>query len=65
MSSAVDVGRSIRIARKASRLTQADLADLVGLSERTVRDIESGTGRPSFASVIVAAHALGLKIGVQ
>ncbi|MGU3436536.1 helix-turn-helix domain-containing protein [Actinomycetes bacterium M1A6_2h] len=60
----VEIGRRIRNARKAAWLTQADLGDLIGVSERTVRDMEGGTGNPSMASVIAAANALGMTIGI-
>ncbi|WP_407826500.1 helix-turn-helix transcriptional regulator [Schaalia hyovaginalis] len=33
--------------RKSYRLTQIQLGHLVGLSDKTVRDIERGTGTPS------------------
>ena len=45
MSDVEEVGRAIRAARKEARLTQKDLADLSGVSERTVRAIETGTGK--------------------
>ena len=61
----VSIGLGVRTARRAARLSQRDLADLVGLSERTIRDIERGTGSPSVASVFAAANAVGLRIGVR
>ncbi|ALU39053.1 XRE family transcriptional regulator [Kocuria flava] len=62
MSDVEGVGRAIRTARKEARLTQKDLADLVGISERTVRAIETGTGNPSLAAVAAAAGVLGLRL---
>ena len=56
------VGRTIRAARKEAGLTQRDLADLAGISERTVRAIETGTGNPALAAVAAAANVLGLRL---
>ncbi|GAA2120093.1 helix-turn-helix transcriptional regulator [Kocuria atrinae] len=56
------VGRAIRAARKEAGLTQRDLADLAGISERTVRAIETGTGNPALAAVAAAANVLGLRL---
>lgn len=64
MSDAVAVGQAIRVARRESGLTQTQLGELVGLSDRTVRDIEKGGGSSSFAAVSAVANVLGLHIGV-
>lgn len=56
------VGATIRAARKSTGLTQADVADLAGISERTLRDIESGAGSPSLAAVAKVANVLGLHL---
>lgn len=58
----IDVGRSVRAARKGYGLTQQDLADLVGTSVRTVRDVERGAGSPAFRVVVDCASAVGLSI---
>lgn len=62
MGEVEDVGRAIRAARKEAGLTQRDLADLAGISERTVRAIETGTGNPALAAVAAAANVLGLRL---
>lgn len=54
------IAASIRKARKAAGITQADLADLAGTSERTIRAIETATGNPSLAAVVAVANAVGL-----
>ncbi|UKA62381.1 helix-turn-helix transcriptional regulator [Arthrobacter sp. FW306-04-A] len=54
------IAASIRKARKEAGITQADLADLAGTSERTVRTIETATGNPSLAAVVAVANAVGL-----
>jgi Predicted transcriptional regulators len=62
VSDARAVGQAIREARRESGLTQAQLGELVGLSDRTVREIEKGSGGSGFGAVSTAANALGLRI---
>lgn len=54
------IAATIRKARKEAGITQADLADLAGTSERTVRAIETATGNPSLGAVVAVANAVGL-----
>ena len=56
------IGRSVRLARKEAGLKQSDLADLAGVSERTVRAIETGSGNPTLAAVVSVANVLGLHV---
>lgn len=65
MSDVEDVGKRIRAARKEAGLTQKDLADLAGTSERTVRAIETGTGNPTLAAVAATANVLGLRLAAE
>ncbi|WP_345153658.1 helix-turn-helix transcriptional regulator [Arthrobacter ginkgonis] len=65
MSDVEELGGRIRAARKEAGLTQKDLADLAGISERTVRAIETGTGNPALAAVAAAANVLGLRLVAQ
>jgi DNA-binding XRE family transcriptional regulator len=60
----VEVGEGIRAARREAGITQKDLAELSGVSERTVRAIESGTGNPSLRAVAAVAGAVGLRLRV-
>ena len=50
MQGIVEPGEAIRRARREAGLTQKDLADLSGVSERTVRAIETGRGNPTAVS---------------
>lgn len=61
----LEIGAAIQSARKESGLTQEQLADLAGLSERTLRSIESGKGNPSFRAVLSAAEVLGIRVLVE
>lgn len=56
------IGAAIRAARKDAGLTQKQLAELVELGERTVREIERGAEGPSIGSVLRSANAVGLSV---
>lgn len=61
---AVDIGQVIYKTRKGYNLTQVQLSELAGLSDKTVRDIEHGTGTPSLNSVLAVLNVLGLSVEV-
>lgn len=61
---ATQIGVKVREVRSYYRLTQVQLADLAGLSDKTVRDIEHGTGSPSLRAVIAVLNVLGLTVKV-
>lgn len=64
MGDVAAIAGGIRQTRKDAGLTQEQLAQLAGTSERTVRAIETGTGNPSLQSVVAVANVLGLKLTV-
>nr|WP_166178897.1 helix-turn-helix transcriptional regulator [Altererythrobacter segetis] len=49
----------VRIAREAKGLTQAQLADLIGMSRKTVNTVENGVFVPSTVVALKLARALG------
>src|SRR5262249_26484992 len=53
-------GEVLQRHRHTQRLTQADLAEKAGLSERAISDLERGLKRPQRATVRLLIHALGL-----
>ncbi|MDO4791566.1 MAG: helix-turn-helix domain-containing protein, partial [Buchananella hordeovulneris] len=59
------IGAAIRAARKHHGLTQRQLADLIELSDRTLRQIENGVPGLSFDSVMRAAYAVGVRVEVE
>lgn len=61
---AVEIGRALRTARKGLGVTQEDLAELIGVSARTLRGVEAGTGSASLATVLAAAAAVGLSLEI-
>lgn len=56
------VGMKLRERRKALGLTQAELADLVGLSHQQVQRYESGENTISMARVLEIAKSLNVKL---
>ena len=62
---AARLGAAVRAMRKDYNLTQQQLAELVGTSDRTLRDIEKGTGSPSVGVVLKTLETLGPKWEVK
>ncbi|MGH2833707.1 MAG: helix-turn-helix transcriptional regulator [Solirubrobacteraceae bacterium] len=56
------VGRAIGLRRRENGLSQEALADAAGISERGLRDIETGTGNPTWHVADRIARALGWSI---
>lgn len=63
--SSEEIGRAIAAARKREHLTQEELAALSGISERTLRNIENGTGRTSLETVLRVAGSVGVSIRLE
>lgn len=58
------ISERVRTMRKELRLTQQQLADLAGVSDATVRQIERGTGKSTLKSVLSVMEVLGLELEV-
>lgn len=54
--------RRIHEQRKAHGITQMNAATLIGVSERTYRNFENGTGELEGAKLFKLANSLGIKI---
>lgn len=65
MDATVAIGKGIIEARKKAGLTQVQLAELAGVSDRTVRGIEQGSPSPSFGTVVDVLDVLGLTLEVK
>lgn len=57
------VGRTIRVLRKSSGMSQADLAREIGLSRTSVVNIEAGRQRPTIDTLDAVGVALGVTTG--
>ena len=54
----------IKKRRLVLRITQQDLAELSGVSLRTIKDIESGKANPSLHMLSKIADILGMQVGL-
>ena len=60
-----EIGISIRRRRKFLKITQFDLADISGISERTLRDIEKGLANPELESLMKLCEVLGMELTIE
>lgn len=58
------LAETVRARRLAEHLTQADLADLAGVSERFVRSVERGKSTIRLESLLAVLRTLGLDLAV-
>jgi y4mF family transcriptional regulator len=58
------LGKQIRERRNFLRITQGDLAEIAGVSLRSLIDIEQGKGNPSLNQLIKILDVLGLQITI-
>ena len=61
----VSIGLTIRERRKFLKISQGDLADISGISERTLRGIEKGLANPELKSLMKLCDVLGLKLSIS
>ena len=58
----VKIGQFIGICRREKNLTQRQLADLVGVSDKAVSKWETGRGLPEASSMAPLCEALGINV---
>lgn len=58
------IGTRIRTLRKASQLTQTQLADMCGFEPANLNRIERGKTNPTVRSLCLIANALGVSLSV-
>ncbi|MBK6870061.1 MAG: helix-turn-helix transcriptional regulator [Kineosporiaceae bacterium] len=63
--SASSLGSELRVRRETLALTQADLADLAGVSIRFIRALEHGKPTVRLDKVIALLEVLGLELRTQ
>ena len=61
---AQEFGAQVRAVRKYEKITQMELAWMVGLSDKTIRDIERGLPGPSIGAVLKVAQELGIELTI-
>ena len=58
----VALGQSVRLRRRALRMSQQALADAIGVSFQQVQKYERGTNRVSFSRLVEISHTLGCRV---
>lgn len=61
----MNLGERIKERRILLKITQSDLADIAGVSVRTVISLENNTGNPSLEVLSQVADVLGLEVVLQ
>lgn len=56
------LGNRLKDARASASLTQAELAERVGVSRKTINTVENGVFIPSTLLALKLAQALGVKV---
>ncbi len=60
-----DIGQLIKKRRKFLKLTQIDLAEIIGMSRRSLQMLEKGEGNPTFEQLSKILSTLGLEIQIS
>jgi len=60
-----DIGLFVSRRRKALGVNQRELAELCGVSEHALCNLERGTGNPTLRLVMAVAEALGLELDMK
>lgn len=59
------IGELVQDRRKTIKIRQEDLAEIAGISPRTLRDIEKGIANPELETLLKIFEVLGLDIKVE
>ncbi len=60
-----EMGKVMKFRREFLNLRQEDLAEMSGITSRTIHLIESGTGNPSVETLEKLATVLGMELLLQ
>ncbi len=55
-------GKQVKLIRRTKKLTQAQLAEIVGLSVNYISQIETGEASPTFQTIKKLSEGLGVEI---
>ncbi|MFA8342737.1 MAG: helix-turn-helix domain-containing protein [Rhodothermaceae bacterium] len=64
MNISEEIAKKVNSRRNILGISQKDLAELSGVSERTIRDIEQGKGNPGLNQIKKILDILGLSITI-
>lgn len=59
------IGALLQSRRKARKIAQEQLADIAGISPRTLRDIEKGVANPELETLMKICSVLGMEIKIE
>ncbi len=62
LTNVIEFGKCIRVMRKKTKLTQADLAAASGVGDRFIRELEKGKPTCQLEKALLVASMLGIKI---
>jgi len=62
MDNLADIGKAMKTRRKLLKLTQDELAEISGISVRSLKAIELGKGNPGLLQLNKVLNTIGLKI---
>jgi len=62
MNDLKDIGKEIKERRKLLKITQEELAEISGISLRSLKAIELGKGNPTVSQLSKVLDAVGLRI---
>ena len=65
IATAEDLGRCVRVQRKAQGATQAEFASLCGVGVRFISELENGKQTMSLGKVLQVLNCLGLDLSVR
>lgn len=60
-----EIGKALKFRREFLNIRQEDLAEMSGITTRTIHLIESGTGNPSMETLEKLATVLGMELILQ
>lgn len=61
----VEIGQLIQKRRDSLQIKQEDLAELSGITTKTIYMLEKGKGNPSFSTLVQILQVLGLEMTIQ
>ena len=65
LRTSADIGTAIQQARLAAEMTQRDLAERLGVSQRYVWELESGKNVAAIARLLAVLHETGAQLKVE
>lgn len=60
-----EIGKIIKQRRQFLRLKQEDLEELSKVNKKTIQQVETGNGNPSFETLDKLANVLGMEVSIN